>query len=500
MHHRAVLRKGNPSAEPVVGHEHDRVAVRPPVIDEALRSSGQPLTSADARDFAVHFGHDFGRVRVHADGLAARSADAVSALAYTVGQDVVFARGQYEPGTAGGRQLLAHELGHVVEQSRAGVQILQRQPVRARPGSFPGLAPSGTNYRFDTHRVTADDLSSPDIIARFEALTVEGLHAYEGRVADTAVKSYIIGLIGMRERAQRITERPKYLEMVQEAVKGMEGKEIADRTLSGLLMPLLTELSRPSRVTWRDDVGAETGGASFKLTPPGKGAKKKVELRLVLDEADPRLQPVAGYFSESKGQIVLIVRRNPTVKEIRETLFHEGLHLAISIMRSQGKAALGEKDPAVEALEKGLNKATAIADLKNRLELLRVEVDASRKQRSLAALAPGLVDSVAPELWEEVVVAAETSYFSLIRAIGTDEQPSPDYMTTESVKAYLEHYGFMTKRDMGALTENETKRIEILKDFINIQIRALIKSRGLINYYIPDSREPGKPVLVTPSP
>jgi hypothetical protein len=220
-----------------------------------LRSSSQPLASTDAHFFAAHFGHDFGHVRVHADAVAARSAEAVDALAYTVGRDVVFARGQYEPSTASGRQLVAHELAHVVEQSSEGIQTLQRQPARTRPGSLPGLSPSGTNYRFDTHRVTADDLSNPDIIARFEALTVESLRVYEERVDDTAVKSYVIGLIGMKERAQRITERPNYLRMVQEAVLGLEGKEIADRTLSGLLMTLLTELSNQSRITWRDDLG-----------------------------------------------------------------------------------------------------------------------------------------------------------------------------------------------------------------------------------------------------
>jgi hypothetical protein len=62
------------------------------------------------------FGHDFGGVRIHTDEKAARSARAVDALAYTVGRNVVFATGQYAPGTAQGRRLLAHELAHVVQQ------------------------------------------------------------------------------------------------------------------------------------------------------------------------------------------------------------------------------------------------------------------------------------------------------------------------------------------------------------------------------------------------
>ena len=65
------------------------------------------------------FGHDFSRVRVHTGARAAESAQAVSALAYTVGRDVVFGAGQYAPATARGAGLLAHELAHVVQQSPA---------------------------------------------------------------------------------------------------------------------------------------------------------------------------------------------------------------------------------------------------------------------------------------------------------------------------------------------------------------------------------------------
>jgi hypothetical protein len=62
------------------------------------------------------FGHDFSEVRVHTDASAARSAEAVNALAYTVGQNVVFGAGRYAPLTVAGRRLLAHELMHTVQQ------------------------------------------------------------------------------------------------------------------------------------------------------------------------------------------------------------------------------------------------------------------------------------------------------------------------------------------------------------------------------------------------
>jgi hypothetical protein len=59
---------------------------------------------------------DFGGVRIHADARSAESARAMNALAYTVGRDVVFGAGQYEPQSESGRRLIAHELTHVLQQ------------------------------------------------------------------------------------------------------------------------------------------------------------------------------------------------------------------------------------------------------------------------------------------------------------------------------------------------------------------------------------------------
>jgi hypothetical protein len=88
----------------------------PPVVHEVLRSPGRPLAPATRAFMESHFGHDFSRVRVHTGARADESARAVNALAYTVGHHVAFAAGQYRPETAAGRQLLAHELTHVLQQ------------------------------------------------------------------------------------------------------------------------------------------------------------------------------------------------------------------------------------------------------------------------------------------------------------------------------------------------------------------------------------------------
>ncbi len=92
----------------------------PPSVSQVLASAGQPLDPATRAFMEPRFRHDFSRVRVHTDEQAAESARSVNALAYTVGRDVVFEGGQYAPRTEQGKRLLAHELAHVVQQSRGG--------------------------------------------------------------------------------------------------------------------------------------------------------------------------------------------------------------------------------------------------------------------------------------------------------------------------------------------------------------------------------------------
>ena len=91
----------------------------PPIVQEVLRSAGQPLDAETRAFMEPRFGHDFANVRVHTNTKAAESAQAVSALAYTVGNNVVFGENRYAPSTQSGRQLLAHELAHTIQQRGA---------------------------------------------------------------------------------------------------------------------------------------------------------------------------------------------------------------------------------------------------------------------------------------------------------------------------------------------------------------------------------------------
>jgi hypothetical protein len=96
------------------------------VVNIHSNSVGFSLDTDTKGFMESRFGYDFSNVRIHADERAARSANLVNALAYTVGNDIVFGEEHHKPSTLEGRRLLAHELTHIVQQNK-GLKMMQRQ-------------------------------------------------------------------------------------------------------------------------------------------------------------------------------------------------------------------------------------------------------------------------------------------------------------------------------------------------------------------------------------
>ncbi|WP_158887969.1 eCIS core domain-containing protein [Amycolatopsis anabasis] len=166
----AFEREADHVADRVLGGTGQQPAVRPggerPAVQRAtasatesrtvpagvVRSPGRPL-DADTRAFMEpRFGWDFSGVRVHADAEAAASANGVQALAYTVGNHIVFGAGRFAPATREGRRLLAHELAHVVQQTETtATPSLQRQkaPGAAKPDAEVGFVIEMTGGGFE---------------------------------------------------------------------------------------------------------------------------------------------------------------------------------------------------------------------------------------------------------------------------------------------------------------------------------------------------------------
>lgn len=92
------------------------------LVKNVPQNQGKPLPADLRQSMEATLGHDFSDVRVHTDVNANAAARAASAQAYTQGSDIYFAPGQFQPGTDGGRSLLAHELTHVVQQSQGRVK------------------------------------------------------------------------------------------------------------------------------------------------------------------------------------------------------------------------------------------------------------------------------------------------------------------------------------------------------------------------------------------
>ncbi len=104
---------------------------QPEMVDEVLqrKDAGQPLPDSARAPMETHFGADLSGVRVHADGEAASLNRELDAQAFTVGSDIFFDEGKFNPTSSEGQGLLAHELTHVGQQGGFAAPSVQREAV-----------------------------------------------------------------------------------------------------------------------------------------------------------------------------------------------------------------------------------------------------------------------------------------------------------------------------------------------------------------------------------
>jgi hypothetical protein len=107
----------------LVGQSQDQM------VQEVLqrKGGGSQLPEEASARLETHFGAPMDGVRVHADGEAAALSRELDARAFTVGSDVFFAEGQYDPQSTEGQALLAHEVTHVGQQTGFGGAAVQRE-------------------------------------------------------------------------------------------------------------------------------------------------------------------------------------------------------------------------------------------------------------------------------------------------------------------------------------------------------------------------------------
>jgi hypothetical protein len=123
----------------------------------AANGPSMPLPEGERRHFERRLGADLGGIRIHADSTAHRAARDVHARAFSRGQDLFFGQGEYQPHTASGRHLLAHEVAHTL-QPDAGASLLRRAPGDGTEAAAPDM--TGAAVTLENASVLSDVLAS----------------------------------------------------------------------------------------------------------------------------------------------------------------------------------------------------------------------------------------------------------------------------------------------------------------------------------------------------
>jgi hypothetical protein len=171
------------------------------------RASGSPLPGGVRAFMEPRFGADFSGVRVHADGEAARMSHSLQAKSFTLGQDIYFGKGRYDPASDEGKRLLAHELTHVVQQTGAD----QQPPEKSGAESTSHVGQSGQRSTIQRALMTYDEWQritgkySRDKSATLEILDrLVAAYPNKGIQAQDATLDRIVDIIRRWMRKHRI--------------------------------------------------------------------------------------------------------------------------------------------------------------------------------------------------------------------------------------------------------------------------------------------------------
>jgi hypothetical protein len=143
-------------------------------FNDVTSKQGSPLDTSTREFMESRFGYDFGNVRIHTGEKASKSAQSVNALAYTIGNNIVF-EGRYLPKSKSGKKLLAHELTHVVQQEIGNLRIA-RAPQDEADTELPETQPSLSETTPDSESTTPSlpEVSDPLVPEQRPTVTPSG--------------------------------------------------------------------------------------------------------------------------------------------------------------------------------------------------------------------------------------------------------------------------------------------------------------------------------------
>ena len=185
---------GNESVSALLSQEPEEAS---PVREVVGSGAGSPLQPGTRSFLEDGMGADFSDVRVHTGPKADESARSIGAQAYTVGTDVVFGSGVYQPETSAGQHVLAHELAHVVQQ-KAG-------PVAGTPAPG-GISVSHPSDPFERAAERAADQVMAGQAASPVAGSVDGAATAQRAVEDDEEEAPVQALAAQREAEDELDE------------------------------------------------------------------------------------------------------------------------------------------------------------------------------------------------------------------------------------------------------------------------------------------------------
>ena len=145
-------------------------------------SSGQPLARSTRNEMEPAFGADFSQARIHTGQQAGVAARDINASAFTVGQDIYFGEGQYQPDTKQGKHLLAHELTHTLQQAN-GRSALQPESLVSHPDDVLEREADSAAEAFSQNRLVSRQVS-PTGSAQVQRYSLEEFADDVGAVVD----------------------------------------------------------------------------------------------------------------------------------------------------------------------------------------------------------------------------------------------------------------------------------------------------------------------------
>lgn len=319
------------------------------VLDEAekqiqsVTAGGKPLSPATRSYFEPRFGRDFSDVRLHTGSKADEAARSINAEAFTHGTDMVFRGGMYNPGSKWGKELLAHELTHVVQQDDATARqpALHRQDdgetqTKSKSGTgavgVAGVGQKASSGLIKKYKDWSKTELARDIVAvQYDSLLTLQEARIESWRKNLAIKDVKPGAVALKVA----------LSVGATALGGVLGG-VVSRSISGIASQVTqdlvsgataksaemllnaagseaTELVKPDLAKASDAAGKVTGSSTTVTAESGTGDYYAEAMKILLERSKSKK---ASAFNKKSSQL-----SRPQLIVIRETLLQSAERL-----------------------------------------------------------------------------------------------------------------------------------------------------------------------------